>query len=593
MQGQVWVKGGRLYAEGSPENGEPATVIPAPEIILLVNGRECAGSTALTSRDEIMLLPRVVSKPGGLVLEISRDRMQAWLEVTSEVKTSYSLIDHSPAKHIELKSNPEVSTSMPWTVQEVLNFLREKGIIYGIIEESISVFLGRGQGGRFLAAQGTPPGIPVDEHVEVLFKIAGKGLPAVRTDGSVDFKDLQIYTSVGQGTLLAIKSESIPGQDGMALTGETVPPPKPKKFPFQAGSNTEVSADGLSVRAAMSGRPIVRRDGDTYRFEIVPVLEHDADVNLKSGSIGFSGDVRVRGAVAEGMAVHADGQIEISGSVSGAVITGGRGVVVKGNVFSSKIRAGGKGAHLAKYQLLLNELTTEYELALVSCNQLVQSSLAGGRSITAGQALMALVDHRFKGIRPRVSQLRDMVSITKKAGLWLPESLERASGFLAKVFLSIEMVSLETIRPLIIALTDLRTAKSELMTLSGRRSDIVLAAVTNSLVEATGSVRVGKQGCYNSTIVADGGVHIDGPLTGGLVQSKGDVTVATVGNERAVSKTKIQIQREAIVRVDLSYPGLVIQIENRSLTLDTAMRRIKAVLNQESGDIDLQGLRVR
>ncbi|MDQ7789740.1 MAG: hypothetical protein ACYDDN_03580 [Candidatus Desulforudaceae bacterium] len=54
------------------------------------------------------------------------------------------------------------------------------------------------------------------------------------------------------------------------------------------------------------------------------------------------------------------------------------------------------------------------------------------------------------------------------------------------MFLSIEMVSLETIRPLIIALTDLRTAKSELMTLSGRRSDIVLAAVTNSLVEATG-----------------------------------------------------------------------------------------------------------
>jgi len=78
-----------------------------------------------------------------------------------------------------------------------------------------------------------------------------------------------------------------------------------------------------------------------------------------------------------------------------------------------------------------------------------------------------------------------------------------------------------------------------------------------------------------------------------LVQSKSDVTVVTVGNERAVSKTKIQIQREAIVRVDLSYPGLVIQIENRSLTLDTAMRRIKAVLNQESGDIDLQGLRVR
>lgn len=592
MHGQVWVKGGQLLVEGPSENGEAATVIPAPEIVLVVNRQACTGLTPLSSRDEIALIPRVELVPGTLNIDISPNRMQAWIEIKPEVKTSYVLVDQPPASHIQLQSKPIVSTVLPWTVHQVIDLLREKGVIFGIIEDRIADFLGRGQGGRFLAAQGIPPSLPVDEQVEILFETANKGTPVLRTDGGVDFKNLQIYTSVSQGTLLATKSEGIQGQDGTAVTGETVPSPEPKRYPFKPDRNTELSADGLTVRAVLSGRPMVTREGDTYRFEIVPELEHNADVNLKSGNISFKGDVKIAGAVAEGMTVQAEGQIEISGSVSGAIVQGERGVVIKGNVFSSEIRAGGKGAHLAKYLALLTELTAEYERALVSCNQLLQSGSASGKPITAGQAFMILVDHRFKSIPLQVRQLQNMVSTTKKARLWLPESLEKATGFLSQVFLSIELVSLETIIPLVIVLKDLREVRTELTQLSQRRSDIVLASVTNSVVEATGSVRIGTQGCYNSTIIADSGVQISGSLKGGFIQSKGDVTVGSVGTERAVSKTKIQLQREGKVKVDLSYPELIIQIGNRSVTLDRPMRRIMVTLDKGTDDLDLQGLTV-
>ncbi|MBE0466659.1 MAG: DUF342 domain-containing protein [Candidatus Desulforudis sp.] len=588
MRGQVSVRNGRALVEDPPEGGKPATITPSPGIRLFVNGEEILKTTPVCSSDEILLEPQTDSTPGTLEVTVDAERMMAWVKARPDLTVSRTVLDHPPVSDLVLQTQPVTSTSFPWTTPAVVAFLREKGITFGILDDDITAFLEQGSEGQVLAAKGRPPSLPTDEKVVVLFETKGTGKPTVREDGTVDYKDLQLFSSVSEGALLGVKSQAVPGTPGTTVTGETVPAPEPKRYVLQPGRNTEVAPDGLAIKAIAGGRPEVHQADDTYRFEIVPVLEHYSNVDLRTGNISFKGDVKVTGLVAEGMAVKADGQIRITGTVSGAVIQSERGVVIDGHVFSSEIRA---GTHLAKYLAPVTQLASEYTQALAACRQLLQRAAEAGQSATAGQMFLLLLDHRFRTLPGQVNQLREMIANTRKANLWLPPNLEKPIDVLAQQFLGIEVVSLQTVKPLETVLHQLQDARAELEQLSQQQYGVELASVANSLVETTGNVKIGTRGSYNSRIHAGGDVRIDGNLKGGLVQAKGDVYVATAGSQRAAAETKIQTVDGKRVKLDLVYPGVIIHIEHRTIRVKQPTRNATARLYADS--VDLTGSPVR
>ncbi|HCW03896.1 MAG TPA: DUF342 domain-containing protein, partial [Clostridium sp.] len=64
-------------------------------------------------------------------------------------------------------------------------------------------------------------------------------------------------------------------------------------------------------------------------------------VNIKTGNIKFIGDVKILGAVAEGMTVESGGIVEIMKNVTNTNISAVGDITIKGNVLSSRISAGG------------------------------------------------------------------------------------------------------------------------------------------------------------------------------------------------------------------------------------------------------------
>lgn len=590
MRGSVAIKDGRVVVQDPPEGGTPATLIPKTGIRLLVNGRECDGTTPVRSTDEIVLEPQVHTTAATLNVTLSPDRLQAWVEAKPELRVTRKPVDQPPAADLVLESESVTTTGFPWTTAQVVEQLREQGVTYGILEDNITALLKSGTEGSCLAARGDPPTPPVDEEVVILFDTETKGKPAVKENGTVDFKDLGLFASVAAGTLLATKRKAVPGRDGTTVTGEPVPAAAPKQYVLRPGRHTEVSADGLAVTAKAGGRPTCERSGENYLIEVIPVLDHYGDVNLKTGNIRFAGDVKITGSVFEGMKVEADGRLLIAGSVSGAVVQSERGVVINGHAFSSEIRAGGRSAHLAKFLPPLNELISTYEETLNACLQLVDTAARAQKEVAVGQLFLLLVDRRFKHLPARIKKLRELIEGTERAKLWLPESLKKPVETLVRQVLTIEVVQLSDPGPLAEILKELAAARTELQELTGQRADVELGSVVNSMVEATGDVRIGTQGSYNSTINAGGEVRIAGSLKGGVVQARGNISVAAAGSPRGSVRSHIQTTRSHKVTLDLAYPGVTIRIENRQTTIESPLRNVTAALSTQQDRVKVTGV---
>lgn len=590
MRGQVWVGNGQVLVDDPPEGGTPATITPPTGFLVLVNGQEAAGQTPVRSGAEITLQSQLEIQSGRLNVEISPDEMQAWIIIEPEVRMRHRFADQPPTADLLLTIETETVHALPWTVSQVVARLQEQGVVFGLQHDNIVDFLAHGLGGSFLAAQGLQPIPPVHEEIEILFDTESRQAPTLRQDGTVDFKDLQRFFSVSPGTILGIKHKAVPGKAGTTVTGKSLPPPKPEKLALEPGPYTEVTPDELMIKASAGGQPRLHKDEQVYRFEINPLLEHLADVNLKSGNIYFKGSVKIVGSVMEGMTVQADGRVEIHGAVTGAVIQGGQGVVIRGPAFSSEIRAGGKGAHLAGYLMPLRQLITDYEQALSACRQFMQNATATGQQVTAGQMLLRLLDHRFKSVPYQVKRLHEMLLSNRKAQLWLPENLEWSITAMAHTILRINVVSIRTIKPLMSILQGLRQAGNELQQLQLQPSDVELASTAGSVVEATGSVRIGAQGISNSIVCAGNNVDISGPLKGGRIQAKKDVWVAAAGSARVAVKTVIQTEPGGKIKLDVAYPGVVIQVDNRSTNVETPLRQVTAELKPDTNRIELTSM---
>ena len=60
----------------------------------------------------------------------------------------------------------------------------------------------------------------------------------MRSDGSVDYRSIQTFTSVSKGDLLAVKYPPSLGKPGVTITGEPIPPESGKDVPLPNGRNT-------------------------------------------------------------------------------------------------------------------------------------------------------------------------------------------------------------------------------------------------------------------------------------------------------------------------------------------------------------------
>ncbi len=232
--------------------------------------------------------------------------------------------------------NEPINNGKLLTKTDVVRILNGYGIRYGINEDYIETLITSKEYGRWYEiAKGDLPTTGVDGYIEYFFTTDKKSLqPKELEDGSVDYRNLNLFETAVENQTLAIAHPPVLGKDGMTIFAKTIPCEKTKKTPaLPRGKNTKVLEDGLTLVSEISGR-IFYMDG---RVSVLPILEIMGDVDNSTGNVEFLGTIVVKGAVLSGFSVTAGADVEIEGSVEGATIK------AKGNILLMKgVQGGGK-----------------------------------------------------------------------------------------------------------------------------------------------------------------------------------------------------------------------------------------------------------
>ena len=144
----------------------------------------------------------------------------------------------------------------------------------------------------------------------------------------VDYTALNLIHNVKEGQEICRLILPTEGEPGRTVQDQEIPAKSGKSVPLPKGRNTEISEDGVSLVATISGH--VEFTGRS--FQVRPVMDVAGDVDYSVGDINFLGDVNIKGDVRTGFTVRASGNIQVGGMIEAGstVEAGGDLVVVKG-----------------------------------------------------------------------------------------------------------------------------------------------------------------------------------------------------------------------------------------------------------------------
>ena len=236
----------------------------------------------------------------------------------------------SPDKMVAfIRFYPPSTNGKLMSEKEIRGELEMYGIVYGISQKILDVFMmARQYCLNIPIAKGTKPVLATDTVIEYKFNTRPLAKPKVLEDGSVDFHNLNLFTPVKKGDVLAVLTEHKAGENGTNVLGAPVLTNKPKIKFLKYGKNISISEDKTVITSEVDGN-VSFTDGTVFVSDTYKV---PADVDASTGDIDYDGNVSIPGTVRTGFTVKAKGDIEVNGVVEGATLIAGGNIVIKRGV---------------------------------------------------------------------------------------------------------------------------------------------------------------------------------------------------------------------------------------------------------------------
>lgn len=214
-------------------------------------------------------------------------------------------------------------------MNDVLTFLENNSIVYGVQEETISKALeNQTYGVPIIAAEGTLPTNGQNAKIDYLVNVGHKSIPKfIGEDESIDYRDLSIVENVIAGQILATKIDATFGESGRTVFGIKIDTKDGNDIDMRdyVGENTELSEDEKSIIAKINGQVVLK----SKQLNVEPVFEVKGDVGPETGNINFLGSVLVKGNVLDNYSIEANGNIDIQGTVGKSILKSNGNIMVK------------------------------------------------------------------------------------------------------------------------------------------------------------------------------------------------------------------------------------------------------------------------
>jgi uncharacterized protein (DUF342 family) len=210
--------------------------------------------------------------------------------------------------------------------------LKDKNVIHGLKRKPIEQLLAKGEGEDVLIAEGQPPIEGVSTQFDVLLEEVKDRTPAVKSDDSVDYRDLGEIVAIPAGTELMRRTPAKQGVPGTNVHGQTINPKPVTDLPFSPGlDGAEISASDPNLLLSTTvGQAVFTENG--ISIENVVQLPK---VDMSSGNIKFDGSVEVLGDVAKGMKIDVTGDVVVRGIVEASQISAGGDVLIANSIIGS------------------------------------------------------------------------------------------------------------------------------------------------------------------------------------------------------------------------------------------------------------------
>lgn len=223
------------------------------------------------------------------------------------------------------------------SLNTVIKHLQADNILMGVDKTAIADLLSQAaeaEGGETFKAEvafGQAPKNGRDTWFESLVvPVSERALkPQEDEHGKVDMRDLGQKISVSKGDPLVRRHPPTKGRAGYNVLGEPVAAVAGKALEFEVGKGSMVAPNDKNLLVAeRDGLPFILKKG----ARVDDVMEIGS-VDVSTGHIDFNGGVIVHGDVTEGMRLHAQGNVTVTGFIDNAdVQVAGDLVVLQGIV---------------------------------------------------------------------------------------------------------------------------------------------------------------------------------------------------------------------------------------------------------------------
>lgn len=524
--GIVTVLDNRFYITNPQPGGQPARLSPIPPVLLRVNGQPVHQPTEVRCSDHITWS---VAEPPPFEIQITPDRLRAFLQLKAAERCSWKLADLPPAHQITVQAVPDDDVpGPPLTLEEIVSAAEKLSITAALHIPAIHQELLHPTFLPVCIAEGLPAKEGSDARIELYFSetIENKW---TEVGGLIDYRNHLKIPSVRKGETIARKIPLREGEPGMDIFGHVLLPPEAKDIEIIAKDGVLLLPGG-DIVALREGRPRMT-GGQSKLFDIATAYEVQGNVSMRTGNIVFSGDVIVQGDVEDNMIIESLGNVYVAGNVYHSTITATGSIAVKGNVINSQLYSGYFGVlynrlfHTSK--LLIGEMGRLRQAA----NILADAVEAQHKMVKHGQVMLLLTETKFKNIPFLIRELLGVLSSIRQAYQQDTGQVQRLLEMALYPTKQIDYWNDGRLGTLIDLLEELHAGVARMQEAEVR---VDISQCHGTIIKSNGDIVVRQEGILHSRLYSSGDItflHDPAVCRGSALDAEGTITAGTVGGE--------------------------------------------------------------